>query len=198
MLTSQILASSEVTSVLPSIPQLHTLLSSLCTSSYPAFFPALAEVEQTYLVPSPLLAPHRAYYVKELRIKAYAQLLESYRSLTLERMCRSFGVGEEFMDADLSRFIAAGRLNCRIDKVEGTVVADMDKKKGGKGAGWEGLVKQGDLLLNGMSTLPLSWFSLKWEEVVARHLVNRRMPCCSSKQRHGAWLRASGPQWVSG
>lgn len=107
-------------------------------------------MEQEYLVPSPLLAPHRAYYVKEMRIKAYAQLLESYRSLTLERMCRSFGVGEEFMDADLSRFISTGRLNCRIDKVEGTVISDMDKRKGGKGAGWEGLVKQGDLLLNGM------------------------------------------------
>jgi hypothetical protein len=45
-----------------------------------------------------VLAPHARFYVREMRIRAYAQLLESYRSLTLESMCRAFGVGEEFMD----------------------------------------------------------------------------------------------------
>lgn len=144
----QILASSEVTSVLPSIPSLHTLLTSLSNSSYSTFFQSLADIEQSYLVPSPLLAPHRAYYVREMRIKAYAQLLESYRSLTLERMARSFGVTEQFIDKDLSRFIASGRLSCRIDKVDGTVTTNKLQTVG-KGGAYEGLLKQGDLLLSG-------------------------------------------------
>ena len=33
-----------------------------------------------------------------MRILAYNQLLQSYRSLTLESMARSFGVSEEFID----------------------------------------------------------------------------------------------------
>lgn len=33
-----------------------------------------------------------------MRILAYAQLLESYRSLTLESLGQAFGVSEEFVD----------------------------------------------------------------------------------------------------
>lgn len=64
------------------------------------FFSLLtAEVEQTHLIPSRVLAPHARYYVREMRIIAYAQLLESYRSLTLDNMCSAFGVSPEFIDA---------------------------------------------------------------------------------------------------
>jgi len=44
------------------------------------------------------LAPHAFYYVREMRVKAYAQLLQSYRSLSLVHMAKSFGVSIEFMD----------------------------------------------------------------------------------------------------
>lgn len=94
----QILSSSEVNGCISTIPSLAALTDSLYKSSYAAFFVALAEVEQQYLIPNPILAPHARYYVREMRIKAYQQLLESYRSLTLERMSRSFGVSEAFMD----------------------------------------------------------------------------------------------------
>ncbi len=43
-------------------------------------------------------APHYRYYVREMRILAYGQLLESYRSLTLDYMATSFGVSNEFID----------------------------------------------------------------------------------------------------
>jgi 26S proteasome regulatory subunit N7 len=54
-----------------------------------------------------------------MRVKAYTQLLESYSSLTLKYMADQFGVTEEFIDKELHRFIAAGRLHCKIDKVSG-------------------------------------------------------------------------------
>ena len=41
---------------------------------------------------------HYRYYVREMRIRAYAQLLESYRSLTIEYMAKAFGVTEEWID----------------------------------------------------------------------------------------------------
>jgi len=50
---------------------------------------------------------HYAYYIREMKIKAYAQLLESYRSLTLEYMAEAFGVTEDYMDSDLSRSVTS-------------------------------------------------------------------------------------------
>jgi hypothetical protein len=56
-------------------------------------------VEEHHLIPSRLLSVHARYYVREMRIKAYAQLLESYRSVTMKNLSDAFGVSEEFMDA---------------------------------------------------------------------------------------------------
>jgi 26S proteasome regulatory subunit N7 len=46
----------------------------------------------------PYMAQHTRYYVRELRIRAYAQILQSYKSVTLESLARSFGVSVEFID----------------------------------------------------------------------------------------------------
>lgn len=124
------------------------MTESLNKSNYSQFFLSLAEVEQQYLIPNPILAPHARYYVREMRIKAYGQLLESYRSLTLERMCRSFGVSESFMDRDLSKFIANGRLVCTIDKVSGVITTNKLASQN-KTNVYEQVVKQGDILLSG-------------------------------------------------
>lgn len=57
-----------------------------------------ALLEQNFLLPSRILSPHARFYVREMRILAYAQLLESYRSLTLESLGQAFGVSQEFVD----------------------------------------------------------------------------------------------------
>jgi 26S proteasome regulatory subunit N7 len=126
------------------------MTESLYKSNYAQFFRSLAQVEQQYLIPNPLFAPHARFYVREMRIKAYTQLLESYSSLTLERMCRSFDVSEAFMDRDLSKFIASGRLSCTIDKVAGVVATNKLATKD-KGVVYEQVIKQGDILLSGES-----------------------------------------------
>lgn len=107
-------------------------------------------MEQTQLIPSRILNPHARYYVREMRILAYAQLLESYRSLTLESMGVAFGVGVEFIDNELSRFISQGRLNCTIDKVHGIVETN---RPSAKNAQYETVVRQGDILLNSVQKL---------------------------------------------
>ena len=124
------------------------MTDSLHKSNYAQFFLSLAEVEMIYLLPVPWLAPHARFYVREMRIKAYSQLMESYRSLTMERMCRSFGVSEAFMDQDLSRFIASGRLSCTIDKVSGVITTNKLASQN-KTVVYEQVVKQGDILLSG-------------------------------------------------
>ncbi|KAL7416105.1 proteasome 26S subunit [Mrakia frigida] len=146
----KIINSPEIRQVFPTQPALESLATSLYNCEYAAFFQSLATVEQNHLIPSRVLSPHARYYVREMRIRSYSQLLESYRSLTLDSMCRAFGVGPEFMDNDLSRLISAGRLNCTIDKVNGVVETNRRDKKN---AQYEQVVKQGDLLLNSLSKL---------------------------------------------
>merc|ERR1719359_1693190 len=67
------------------------------------------------------LAPHASYFCREMRIRAYSQLLESYRSVQMSIMAQQFGVSEPFLDRELSRFIAGERIHCKIDKVSGIV-----------------------------------------------------------------------------
>lgn len=60
----------------------------------------LAMIEQ-HIKYDPFLQIHTKYYVREIRIAAYNQILESYRSLTMESMAKSFGVSEDFIDSYL-------------------------------------------------------------------------------------------------
>ncbi|KAG1838451.1 hypothetical protein DFJ58DRAFT_846060 [Suillus subalutaceus] len=76
----RLITAPEVISVLPEVPILGDLLNNLYD---------FATLEQMYL-PSRLLSPHTRYYVREMPIFAYSQLLESYRSLTLESLTVTF------------------------------------------------------------------------------------------------------------
>ncbi|KAH8021239.1 hypothetical protein HPB51_013914 [Rhipicephalus microplus] len=91
-------------------------------------FGLVAHVEQL-LQRDRLWAPHVRFYVREMRILAYSQLLESYRSLTLQYMANAFGVTVAFIDQELARYIAAGRLHCKIDKVGEVVETNRPDSK---------------------------------------------------------------------
>ncbi|KAJ1959932.1 proteasome regulatory particle subunit [Dispira parvispora] len=149
-LKKKLIDAPEVLEVLAQAVSLEDYLLSLYECRYAKFFQALAAIEESRLRYSRYLASHIRYYVREMRIIAYAQLLESYRSVTLESMATSFGVSEEFIDRDLSRFIAAGRLNCVIDKVNGVVETN---RPDAKNAQYQACIKQGDVLLNRVQKL---------------------------------------------
>ncbi|RUS14118.1 hypothetical protein BC937DRAFT_94324 [Endogone sp. FLAS-F59071] len=146
----RVIDTPEILEVLHEIPHLEDYMRSLYDCNYAKFFKSLAAIEQTHLRTSRYLYPHIRYYVREMRIIAYAQLLESYRSLTMASMANAFGVSEEFIDADLSKYIAAGRLNCVIDKVNGIVETN---RPDAKNAQYQAVIKQGDLLLNRVQKL---------------------------------------------
>lgn len=149
-LKKKVIGAPEVNQVLPDIPVLGELVKSLYNCRYDKFFSALATLEQTHLLPSRILSPHSRFYVREMRILAYGQLLESYRSLTLESLAAAFGVTVDYIDNELSRFIANGRLHCSIDKVNGIVETTRPSLKS---AQYEQVVKQGDILLNEVQRL---------------------------------------------
>jgi 26S proteasome regulatory subunit N7 len=89
---------------------------------YAMYYHCLCCHAYTQFLSDRYFAQHSQYLVKELRILAYTQFLDAYKSVVLSSMAAVFGVTVPFMDAELSRFIAAGRLNAQIDKVRCTVV----------------------------------------------------------------------------
>ena len=57
----------------------------------------LAAVERSLKVDL-FLHAHARFYVREMRIRVYSQILESYRSVTLNSLASSFGVIQEWID----------------------------------------------------------------------------------------------------
>jgi 26S proteasome regulatory subunit N7 len=78
------------------------LVSSLYTGSYRSFFGALAAVEVNFLGQDRYLYEHRGWFVREMRLRAYQQLLQSYRVVGLENMANDFGVSVDFLDRYVS------------------------------------------------------------------------------------------------
>jgi len=149
-LKKKIVGAPEVISALPELPTLADTTKNLHDCHYDKFFVALATLEQTHLLPSRLLAPHARFYVREMRILAYAQLLQSYSSLTMDSLAHAFGVTVDFVDNELSRFIASGRLHATIDRVHGIVETNRPALKN---AQTETVIRKGDVLLNSIQRL---------------------------------------------
>ncbi|KAK5000748.1 proteasome regulatory particle subunit [Elasticomyces elasticus] len=121
---------------------LASLIQSLYTGQYNTFFSALAAVETQFLSQDRYLYEHKGWFVREMRLRAYAQLLQSYKVVSLESMASSFGVSVDWLDRyvltsttytpvaggcklivhrDLAPFIASQRLPCTIDRVKGVI-----------------------------------------------------------------------------
>ena len=117
------------------IPPTEVLTSCWGLQEFMAAFPGVADQVRADMH----LHKHFRYFLREARVTAYAQarpscpcelspfckltrlrprtqFLESYKSVTIEMMASAFGVSASFLDSELSEFIAAGRLNCKIDK----------------------------------------------------------------------------------
>lgn len=137
----------EILAIYSSVKSLEPLISltnSLYTCQYNCFFQFLLESNDYCLKRNKYLRPHASYFMRELRCKAYAQLLESYKSLSLKSMARNFNVSEEFLDEDLCKFIPNTKINCTIDKVNGIIETNRPDNKNNQ---YHLLIKLGDALL---------------------------------------------------
>lgn len=146
-LKQKIVDSPELLSLMATTDALQTisdLTISLYASDYANYFPHLLETYDKVLLPSKYLNKHADYFVREMRRKVYAQLLDSYKTLSLKSMASAFGVSEDFLDNDLGKFIPNKQLNCVIDKVNGIVETNRPDNKNSQ---YQLLIKQGDGLL---------------------------------------------------
>ncbi|KAL2018270.1 hypothetical protein VTK56DRAFT_1024 [Thermocarpiscus australiensis] len=122
------------------------LVSSLYNGRYKLFFQALALVEEQFLTQDRYLHEHKNWFIREMRLRAYQQLLQSYRVVGLDSMAHDFGVTVDFLDRDLAKFIAAGRIPCTIDRVTGNGVIETNRPDD-KNKQYQDVVRQGDQLI---------------------------------------------------
>jgi len=148
-LREKIVESPEVLTCIRELPHADHLLTSFYGCRYKDFFKALVEIHP-FVFKDRFLNGHAKWYLREVRIKAYAQFLESYKSVTAASMAASFGVGVEFLDRELSRFIAAKRIHAKIDKIDGVIETN---RPDAKNAQYSELIKDGDELLNRIQQL---------------------------------------------
>lgn len=148
-LHKKVVLGPEIQEMLHQSPMIKKFLDSFYSCDYATFFVCLAKVDE-FMMKHQVFAAHRRFYIREMRILAYTQLLQSYRSVTLESMAKSFGVSADFIDGELSHFISAKRINCKIDKVAGIV---MTNRPDTKNAQYQATIKQGDITLNQLQKL---------------------------------------------
>jgi len=143
---------------------LANLVNSLYKGDYQSFFQALGAVETNFLSTDRYLSEHKGWLVREMRLRGYQQLLQSYRVVGLNSMAKDFGVSIDFLDKyaavafpdhsyvppantrcrDLSNFIATDRVPCTIDRVNGIIETNRPDYKNQQ---YNDVVKQGDQLI---------------------------------------------------
>ena len=145
----KVIDAPEILQVIDEIPHMGGLVSGLYNCQYRTLMCSLVEIIDV-LKADRYFAQHARFYWREVRVLAYTQFLESYRSVSLQSMAASFGVSAAFLDAELSSFISGSRLSCSIDKVGGIVSSTRPDTKN---AQYQATIKQGDLLLNRVQKL---------------------------------------------
>lgn len=148
-LKEKIIDGPEILTLVGEIPIVSKLVNSLYDCDYKGYLHAMVDV-QSILLSDRFFQPHTGYIMRELHVLGYKQFLDSYKSVTLDRMAKSFGVSPYFLDLQLSRFIAAGRLTAKIDKVGGVVETNRPDLKN---AQYKDMIMKGDLLLNRIQKL---------------------------------------------
>ncbi|KAA0153603.1 hypothetical protein FNF29_02991 [Cafeteria roenbergensis] len=142
-LAKKVVNAPDLLSVSAQVPEAFTLVRALHDCRYADFFRALTAIAPA-LSRDRFLGRHVALYVKEMRVRAYSQFLEAYRSVTLEGIASAFGVSTSFIDAELARFIAARRLNAKINRMTGIVESTRPDSKNAK---YESSLRRTDALL---------------------------------------------------
>lgn len=148
-LRKKVINDPHVITIIRELPEIQQLLNGIYQCDYSAFFKAILAVHEEVLQDR-FLAPTATYLVREYRVLAYSQFLEAYKSVMLSSMAASFGISVELLDKELSRFIAAGRLNAKIDKVGDKIETRRPDKKN---AQYHDVIKKGDHLLNQIQKL---------------------------------------------
>eukprot|EP00290_Baffinella_frigidus_P014157 CAMPEP_0180142548 /NCGR_PEP_ID=MMETSP0986-20121125/15646_1 /TAXON_ID=697907 /ORGANISM="non described non described, Strain CCMP2293" /LENGTH=408 /DNA_ID=CAMNT_0022085767 /DNA_START=20 /DNA_END=1246 /DNA_ORIENTATION=+ len=139
----------EILAVVDDAPAIKDMMNSLFHCNYADLFKALVDVvAQLHL--DQYMAPHAKFFLRQARVVAYTQYLESYHTVSMASMAGTFGISVTFLDSELADLVACGRLSCKVDKVKGVVCSNRPDSKN---ALYQTTIKQGDALLNRIQKL---------------------------------------------
>jgi 26S proteasome regulatory subunit N7 len=150
VIKTKILESPEILSVVSEVPFLYAVVIGLYECRYKEFLENFTSLIDEIKVDG-FLNKHLGYITKNLRMIAYKQFMMAYRSITLHSMAQTFGVTMEFLEADVSDFIRAGKLSCKIDKLNQYI--ETNRLEDRRNPIYSSVVRQGDLLLNRVQNL---------------------------------------------
>ncbi|ELP94887.1 26S proteasome non-ATPase regulatory subunit, putative [Entamoeba invadens IP1] len=144
-----ILDNPDVISASVQYPCLLNMGNALYKSDYATF---ISELKNTVvlMMNEPILAKSADWFCKEMRIKAYVQIMRSYLAVRLDVFAQEFGLPVDFIEKELERFISQGRLPAQIDKVNGIV---MNAHKDKRNEFYVTLVKNGDTVVEKLQRL---------------------------------------------
>ena len=145
----KVMKNSEVLSVIRDNVPLNSFLNSYYSCDYACFFRTLIDVVKQ-VETDRIMSNHRKFIIKELRIMIYTQFLESYKNVTLDHMAECFGVSVKFLDKELSDFISARRLHCKIDKVRNIIEYE---KIDHRTTDYKRAIREGEVILNRIQRL---------------------------------------------
>ena len=148
-LKAKVIDAPEILQVLHELPHMPELLDGMYSCAYDKLMRALVATIDL-MKADRYLTKHARFYFREVRVMAYTQFMESYRTVSLVSMAASFGVSAGHMDKELSGFISSGRLSCKLDAVAGVV---NSTRPDAKSAQYLATIKQGDFLLNRVQKL---------------------------------------------
>ncbi|SBT77169.1 26S proteasome regulatory subunit RPN7, putative [Plasmodium ovale] len=149
VLNKKILNSSVILQVTSSDEDLHSYISSFYHCDYRMFMEKTIKIALR-VKRDRYLGRHYRYFIRNTRVRAYRQFLEPFKSVTLKNMAYAFGVSEEFIEEEVSSFIANGKLNCKIDKVNGSIESNQPNERNTM---YLNTIKKGDILLNRIQKL---------------------------------------------
>jgi 26S proteasome regulatory subunit N7 len=148
-LKKKVIDNPQVITIIKDVEHMNVFVNSFYNCEYSSFFKKLMDVGD-YINKDRFLGPHTTFVLREFRVLAYSQFLEAYRSVTIATMASSFDMPLDLLDTELSHFIAAGRINAKIDKVGGIIETSRPDKKN---AQYLDTIKKGDTLLNQIQKL---------------------------------------------
>lgn len=145
----QVLDSPDVRAVVGDCPAVAACVKAFHGCAYRDLSVSMLGVD-TFMRADRFLARHARYYIRELRTRAYCQFLVPYRTVTLASMGAAFGVSAAFIDVELARFIASGRVAAKIDRVAGVIETNLPDLRNGQ---YSDMIVKGDALLNRVQEL---------------------------------------------
>lgn len=141
--------SADVRQIIEEIPHTKNLLNSLVECNYAEYMKAFVGVMEE-IKKDELLKQHTLVLQRSLRLRAYKQYLQPFRSVKLSVMASTFGVSVEFLEKEIAQFVTAGKLSVKIDRVDSVIVAVIPEKRD---AVYKDILAEGDGLLNKLQNL---------------------------------------------